>query len=110
MARSRHGGAPSNESGGGGGARGSRETAVALKLIHDELRPRQLRGQLCLFMEELRSSSLLVLKGGFALIISHGDRERRDPPLRHSLASPAGKRERKRDDNRSGTSISLPTK
>lgn len=75
---------------------------MALKLIHDELRPRQLRGQLCLFMEELRSSSLLVLKGGFALIISHGDRERRDP-----LASPAGKRERKRDDNRSGTSISL---
>jgi len=91
MARPRHGG-PSNESDRRGGERRSRwdgkdwrrrmkaarvagEMAVALKLIHDELRPRQLRGQLCLFMEELRSSSL-VLKGGFALIISHGDRER----------------------------------
>lgn len=83
---------------------------MALKLIHDELRPRQLRGQLCLFMEELRSSSLLVLKGGFALIISHGDRERQVPPFRHSLASPMGRkkeRERRRDDNRSGTSIFL---
>lgn len=47
-------GGPSNENVGWRGAMGA---AVALKLIHDELRPRQLRGQLCLFMEELRSSS-----------------------------------------------------
>lgn len=71
------------------------EAAVALKLIHDELRPRQLRGQLCLFMEELRSSSLLVLKGGFALIISHGDRERKVDPA--CLASPKREKERIRE-------------
>lgn len=54
MAASARRGGPSNEN---VGRRGATEAAVALKLIHDELRPRQLRGQLCLFMEELRPSS-----------------------------------------------------
>lgn len=43
-----------------------KKKGLALKLIRDELRPRQLFGQLCLFMKELRSSSLrVVLKAGF---------------------------------------------
>lgn len=54
MAASARRGGPSNEN---VGRRGATEAAVAPKLIHDELRPRQLRGQLCLFMEELRPSS-----------------------------------------------------
>lgn len=36
---------------------GARNKGPALKLIRDELRPRQLFKQLCLFMKELRSSS-----------------------------------------------------
>ena len=44
---------------------GRKKKGLALKLIRDELRPRQLFGQLCLFMKELRSSLRVVLKAGF---------------------------------------------